>query len=144
MEKGEVKVILTNWLYAHKLPVFLLIAALLLAVWLWPVHVFSGSAGQVEFIYLFDGTNGKSADITDPAQIAEIIDSLRQVPLRRSFDLTCFIPRDGFNLNVSIKLKGADKIRRFTLSSDRSVEDVFFYYAYTNRFPFDQLKALCQ
>lgn len=143
MDKKEIKIFVTDWLYAHKLLASLLILALLLAVWLWPIHVFNRSANEVESIYLFDGNTGKSADITDPAQIGSIVDSFRQVPLRRSFDLTCFVPRDGFNLSVSIKLKGSGEIRRFILNSDRSVKDVFFYYSYTNRFPFDELKSLC-
>ena len=144
MEKGEWKVILSNWLYAHKLLVVLLILALLLTVWLWPVRLFDRSAGEVESIHLFDGNTGRSAEITDPAQIAEIVDSLRQVPLRRSFDLSCFIPRDGINLSVTIKLKNSAQVRQFTLNSDRSAEALFFFYAYTNRFPFDELKALCR
>lgn len=144
MEKGQWKVILSNWLYAHKLFIVLLIALLTLTAWLWPVHAFDRSAQEVESIHLFDGTSGRSADITDPAEIGTFVEALRQVPLRRSFDLSCFAPRDGFNLSVNIKLKGTGQVQRFTLSSDRSIENVFFYHSYGPRFPFDQWKALCQ
>lgn len=144
MKKGERKVILVNWLYAHKLLTCCLAAAVLLAAWLWPVHIFNHNADEVESIYLFDGTNGRSADITDPAEIGAFVDSLQQVPLRRSFDLTSFIPRDGFNLSVNIKMKASDEVQRFIISSATTVDNGFYYHSYGPRFPFDQWKTLCQ
>lgn len=139
----ELKLCISDWFYNHKLLTFLLIVAFLLTIWLWPVWIFDKDPADVEEIYFFDGNTGRSVSITGPGEIETLVESFRQVPLRRMFDLSFLIPRDGIGLLVSIKLKSTGESYGFDLKSNQMVEKLFYYQSYWGEYPYEYYKSLC-
>ena len=107
----------------HFLPLAILLILVLL--WFWPVRIFSGDAGEVESIKIFDGNTGNLVTVTDRETIEKLVENFKSVYLRRTFD---FGSRNGFNLLVDIAVKGRDETCHFTINSERhAVRESRFY-----------------
>ena len=60
---------------------FLPLAILLILVllWFWPVRIFSGDAGEVESIKIFDGNTGNLVTVTDRETIEKLVENFKSV-----------------------------------------------------------------
>ena len=120
---------------------FLPLAILLILVllWFWPVRIFSGDAGEVESIKIFDGNTGNLVTVTDRETIEKLVENFKSVYLRRTFD---FGSRNGFNLLVDITVKGRDETCHFTINSERHAVRESRFYSYWGTYCFSFMKEL--
>lgn len=139
------KVILTDWLYDHKLLTAVLILAVILGLLLWPVHLISDiDPEDVECVNLFDGNTGAQTKITGTEEIGRIVTELRQVPMRRCLNPGQLIPRDGIGLVVSIKMEGSGKVHKVQFCPDNDAKlNGFPFHSYGSELPYDYIKSLC-
>ncbi len=142
-KKDSWKLLLTDWLYGHKLLTVMAVCAVFLAVWLWPVHFAAVDPGDVESIRLFDGNTGTAATVTDPQEIEQVVTSLQRVPMRRSFDLSGFVPHDGTGLHVNVKFKDSGREYGLEMAGNTVTQNGFRYQAYSGELPYHSLKGLC-
>ena len=107
-----------------------IVLMLIIGFLLWcfiPATFCSIDAGQTEKIEVFDGNRGVSLEISDPEEIAYLMDNWNQVSVRK---MIIPLPAGGFKFHVTVYLKSG-KTEEFTINTADDAKREIIYYKRT-------------
>ncbi len=114
-------------------PVLLLI---LVAWYFYPVRFLDGIAPQeVASIQFFDGNTGCAMEITDQTMIAQIVENIQSVPVRRT---GISLLKMGYRFQLTLLDQDGKELDRLILDSEDTIrKDPFFFTSDTGGLCYD-------
>lgn len=117
---------------------------LLFVIWYsYPASLLDMSKDEVLSIYVFDGTQGRGAEITSIDDITHIIDNLNSVTIKPTKPSIGYM---GYRFRIEIYTKigkGSTAAETFIVNSEHDIrKDPFFYKAVDGEIDFQYLQQL--
>ena len=118
-----------------------LILLFILGTWYYtPKRFLSGvSSTDVGSIEVFNGSTGNSFTVTKPSQIANIVENIRSVDMKKEKLSSGY---DGFVYNLTFKNTDGKTIDSLIINSEYIIRDDPFFYCSSRALCFDYLQEL--